>query len=234
MFNQFCSIIERHYATPKFVDTLKDAVPYVTSNEAIVSVYEEWPDLDKLIDNFKMPHSIVAFDAKRECFVVSDVLEGQEGLYTSRAVMHCQSIDMSSEEVLDEVSDEALAQAPDLPSDAVVVTVSKVFAVGRTPSGRINFSGEVGLSFIASKRKGMICGPSEMARRELARLKQTKKELRLELFNFSREETIKAAVRALEVVIYASKRDWRLHNRPKLRRTKRNLPLWEERRWVEL
>ena len=229
MFNQFCSVIERHYAVPVVLRHLVSAVPVVLDVSAIDSVYEGL-SIGTLLTDFEMLYPTLAFDSKRECFVIADLVEGQRGLYGARAVLHCQSIDLSSEELPDEVKE----HAPVLPRDAVVVTITKVYAVGKTRLGRVNFSGDVGITFTASKRSGMICDPGAMKLLENQRLEQANPEDRWAIFNFGREETVKAAVRAVEYAIYVSERPEGLHKPEKARpkRTKRKLPLWEERVWV--
>lgn len=227
MFNQFCSVIERHYRVSKILKHLTDAVPLSLESRTMEKVYEGL-DLDVLLDGFKMLRPVLALDSKRECFVIADLVPDQKGLYGARTVLHCQSIDMSHEDLPDEVK----AHAPTLPRDAVVVTITKVFAVGKTPFGRVNFSGDVGLTFTASKRDGMICDPNAMAKLEHMRLAQAKPEDRWHLFNFGREEIVKAAVRALELAIYAGKNECcKLHlaARARPKKTKREIPLWEER-----
>lgn len=145
---------------------------------------------------FKMPRPVIALDGEHTCFVIADYADEQVGLFGERIVLQCQHF---------EHDPEAPGTPPNIPDDAGLVSVCKIYAKEVPDFGRVQYEGDVGYTFVASKRKGMVMDPREMQRATLARAETiADPQERIMFLTFGPELTLRAAVGALERVVHVT------------------------------
>jgi len=224
MFDLLCSLVERDYSKTKLMVQLARAVPIALPPPIEGSVYVEAGGAEEVWEHFRLQSNVVSIETEEQCFVVADEQSGQQGL-GPRVVIHAQLLEGLPDELAEEVA---------LPSHAVMVSVSKLWA-NSVEDHVPMFEGEVGFGFVASRKRGVIVTPGQVRLMTMLRSQDVTDDIeeQRKFEHFGQVQALRSAVGALECLIGHSRQEFVIRP-PELRTARRRKRLLreKEREWL--
>lgn len=149
-FDRICGVFaERHWRSNRLRTHVREArlftFPSREDRNTRLGTYAAFGgDVETLIDNFSMPFSVVAVEDPVSCVVVVDAEAGQRGLNAPRTFVECYD-----------------ATDRGMPPGVSALVISRIVAAKKGTTHPVEYTGELGLAMMGSKRRGLLIQPRQ-------------------------------------------------------------------------